>query len=1053
MKKKITPFSLRLCSYLLFLFSFTSTSLLANKNMPSENTGDFVAGPVQGKITDDEGNPVAGVTVEVKGGTQATTTDVQGNFTLQNVPEEGTLVITHVGFERKEIKVNNRARVNIQLSRSTAGLNEVVVVAVGYGTQRKRDMTSAVSQISGDEVRQTPVTSLQNALSGKLPGLFSQQRSGQPGNNAAAIFIRGVSTFTGSQQPLVIIDNIEYEFDQLANIDPREVESISILKDAASTSIYGIRGANGVILVTTRRGKTGKAVINLTTQAGIQTPTTILKTLGSYDVAILQNEANRNDGTAPMFTDDDLEKFRTGSDPYGHPDVNWYNTLFKKHSLMTNNNLDISGGTQRVKYFITLGYMNQGGLLRDIPYRGKDQAASGKTQAETNFFAKRYKFRSNLDIQATNTLQLQLDITGTRENANQPKEESLFPNIFRYDYASPYMMPVYNPDGSFGWGNPKWMVPPAAANNFAAVYALGGYTTSVNDFVNIRLQGTQKLDDLVKGLSLRSVVGYSFGNNSSTTLVRHATTIPSYFYNAATGVYTPKDANIFTMPPYQLSYAGGTPNQRVNIQGSLNYDNSFGGMHNVTGLFLYNQTSYINGANPPANFRGYTFRFGYNYDHRYILQVSGAYNGSDRFVSQKQYQLFPAFSAGWNIGEESFIKDNVPFIESLKLRGSYGWVGSDDIGGNQYLYEQVYNRTGTYSFGEFNNTINSIVEGTQGNNNITWQTERKADIGLDFSLLKGKITGSVDYFDNFRYDILTRRLTVPNYFGVQGSNLPPVNIGKVGNKGYEIELGYRGNISPQVTITVKGNVSFAKNKIIYMDEVEPRYPWQRQTGQSIGMIRQYTWLGFYQNQQDIDTSATPPGNVQPGYLKYQDLNGDGIINTDDMSYQGNPNLPNTNLGLTLGGSYKGLSLTVLLQSAVNFDIYMGNGNAVPFKTNLQPIHLGRWTSEKGNAATFPTLTNTFNGSYMNPDNRSTFWTTSGNYLRIRSLTLNYNVPKTIVNRIGLGGINVFMNGYDLFTWSKFMKRFQFDPEVSSGAGGYIYPTQKIVNFGLNVTLK
>src|SRR3546814_31347 len=509
-----------------------------------------------------------------------------------------------------------------------------------------------------------------------------------------------------------------------------------------------------------------------------------------------------------------------------------------------------------------------------------------------------------------------------------------------------------------------------------------------------------------------------------------------------------------TLFPYTTLFRadeGGTPNRRLNLQGALNYTRSFE-PHNVGALILFNQTSYMDGAEPMANFRGYTFRFTYNYNHKYLLEVSGAYNGSYRFVTQKQYQLFPAVSAGWNLAKEPFFQEVFPFIEGFKLRGSYGWVGSDDIGGNQYLYEQVYDRADNYSFGEFHNNIESIVEGVQGNNDVTWQTERKADIGIDFSLFQGRFSGSVDYFDNFRYDILTKRSTIPSYFGVQASNLPPVNIGEVSNKGYEIEASYKNTLG-RLGINVTGNFSFAKNKILFMDESDTKYPWQRATGVPIGMIRQHICSGYYESKEDIANSPVPAGTVKPGYLKYKDLNDDGVIDTDDRAYMGKPNLPNTNIGLTLGFTYSNFSFSVLLQSALNFDIYMGNGNAVPFKTNLQPIHQGRWTPETAETATFPALITTFNGSYMNPDNRSTCWTTKGDYLRIRSMNLGYNVPSEIVSKIGLSRVMLFANGYNLFTWSKFLDRFQFDPEVSSGGGGYVYPPDRILNFGLNVTFK
>lgn len=410
----------------------------------------------------------------------------------------------------------------------------------------------------------------------------------------------------------------------------------------------------------------------------------------------------------------------------------------------------------------------------------------------------------------------------------------------------------------------------------------------------------------------------------------------------------------------------------MEIKGSLRYKHSFG-PHNVNGLILYNQTSYIDGATLPHHYRGFTFRIGYNYKNTYILHLSGAYDGSDRFVTQKRYALFPAFSAGWNLAQESFFKTLFPFINTFKIRGSYGWVGSDRIGGFRYLYKSTYNQIGTYSFGETNHQVSGIIPGKRGNHNVTWQTERKADIGLDFAFFGNKLSGSFDYFNYYRYDILTRRHTVPLFFGIRQSDLPPVNIGKVSNKGFEIKLSYQDQIG-QVGIHVSGNYSVAKNKILFEDEATPKYPYEKQTGHSIGVIKEYIWTGeFYRNQKDLTLSPAPTGFAAPGFLKYKDLNGDGVINKFDKAYVGYPNLPNTDIGLTLGVSYRGFSFTTLLQSELHFDVYTGFALAVPFKGDLIPWELNRWTPETASTATFPVLTTKFNGSYMSPrGNPSTF---------------------------------------------------------------------------------
>ena len=1005
---------------------------------------------VTGKVTDENNIALPGVTVQVAGTQKGTITDEYGRFTL-DVPLLDTLVFSFVGYERTRITYRGKSSMLVKLTPSAAGLNEVVVV--GYGTQRKQDVTSSVSQVTGEDIRKTPTASLQNALTGKVTGFFAQQRSGQPGgSSAASIHIRGLSSFVGNQAPLVLVDNVEYNYEQLFLIDPNVIESVSILKDAAATAIYGIKGANGVILVTTRRGEVGKPVIRLTTQWGTQIPTYRLKTLNAYQSALLQNEALKNDGESPMFSPTDLYLFKTGKDPYGHPDVNWNDVLFKKSSLVTNNNIDISGGGKRVQYFLSLGYMWQNGDLKDVPYKGKSPEMTHSDDINNNYYMKRYKFRSNLDIKATKSLHFQLDLVGTHEETNSPEVTGPLGRMYRYYYLTPFMYPVYNPDGSFGYANPNRLVPANEENNIAGLVALGGYQRSENDFMDVHITGKQDMGAIVPGLSLKAEVAFSYANTAERDLYRSQGFL-SYWFNPVDSTYHPRNETVSRISPYKLTYKGGTPNRRLNLQGAVDYQRSFGS-HNVSGLVLFNQTSYYEGSDPPVNFRGYTFRLTYNYKHKYLFGASGAYNGSSRFVTQKRYSLFPAISAGYNIAKESFFKSALPFIESFKIRGSYGWVGSDDIGGNQYLYESVYERSGNYAFGESANVVQGIVERQQGNYDVTWQTERKADLGIDFSLFKGSLSGGVDYFDNYRYDILTTRQTVPLFFGVRAADLPPVNIGKVGNRGVEVELHYRTNIGA-VGIDIKGTYSYAKNRILFQDEPPVKYPWQKGTGLSIGMQKQYIWTGtFYMDQKDIDTSASPAGTIKPGYLKYKDLNGDGIVDLDDMAYTGYPNLPNTNIGLTLGLHYKGLRFSVLLQSALHFSVYSGFDMAVPFRTVLQPMHLDRWTPETAETATFPLMTTLFNGTYMSPrGNPSTFWSVNGDYLRIRSAYLSYQLPVQLVDRVGLSAAQVFLNGYNLFTWSDVLKRYQFDPESEPGSDSYVYPVQRIFNFGLRLTFK
>lgn len=1022
---------------------------------------------VQGVVYNSEGAPEAKVNVAVKNSKIGVSTDDQGRFILSNVPPKGILVISAVGFTTQELPIQGRTNFTINLQQSSQDMDQVVVV--GYGTQRKVTKTGSISDIKGEEIRRTPSASIQNTLSGRLPGFFSVQRSGRPGADGADFFIRGVSTFAeNSQQPYILVDDIEFSYSQFSRIDPNEVESITVLKDAATTAIYGIKGANGVILVTTRRGKNGKPKIGFRSQTGFQVPVKPMKFLNSYDAAVLTNQALANDGLAPRFSQDDLNKFKDGSSPYTHPDVNWYDEIIKKYTLMSTNNLDISGGAGRVKYFVSLGYLWQNGITKSFtpPAQYKDD------NINKDYYYKRYNFRSNLDITATNTLNFKLDVSGNAEERNQPSVAGagIFYDLAHYEELPPFAYPMYNPDGSYGFnGNPNVAVSPEfKSNNVIGRLALGGYNRDFGNQLNINLSGVQKLDVLTKGLSFRVTTAYTSINMSNRTLSR-GNAFPSFAYNPNTNVYTPRtvDGAInFRVAPLSLSYSAGSPVKRITSQAALNYTRSFGD-HNVGGLLLYNRssesfstgdrnTNYI-----PSNLIGFTYRATYNYKQKYMFELNGANNGTNRFVTQKRYGFFPAVSVGYNIAEENFFKKSLSFIDLFKLRGSWGIVGDDGVSaGSRYLYEEVYNRTaGIAFFGESPNSMAGISEGFLGNNDVTWQKERKMNVGADFSFFDKHFSGSVDVFDNYRFDILRARQTVPLLFGINTSNIPPVNLGKVSNKGFEIELNYRGRIR-QMEINIRGTYSYAKNKILEIDEPPAKYPWMQQTGTSIGTSRMFIWDGFYQDSADIANSAKPSGVIKPGYLKYRDLNGDKLIDDFDKAYMGNPNIPNTNIGLNLGFNYKGFSLNALFQAATGYNFHVGWRLVNPFKANLQPLHQQYWTPGKGNDAAFPLITTTFNGTYMSPStnatNLSTFWSMKAHYIRFRSLEIGYSLPKKWIDKLGMEDFRLVASGFNLYTWSNVFKKYFYDPETIANVGDVnygTYPQQRIYNLGVNIMLK
>ncbi len=1020
---------------------------------------------VQGTVRDLLG-AVPGVAVYEKSMTSnGTTTDVDGNYRLPLKGKGGVLIFRSVNYKLSEVQVGTRTTVNVLLESTDQKLDEVTVV--GYGEQKKVTQTGAVSQVSGKEIRENPSASLQNTLVGRLPGFFSQQPSGRPGADGAQFYIRGVSSYNGNNQPLIIVDDIQYSYDQFQRLDPNEIESLSILKDAATTAIYGVRGANGVVVITTRRGKDGPPQISGRVEMGLSQPTKITKYLDAAQSAELYNKAQINDnefnpspGFTPRFTATDIELYRNGKDPYGHPNVNWRKELFREWSQQYRANIDMSGGSPRVKYFVSVGYLYQNGMLKNF---------SGSQGINSNYYQRRYNYRSNLDINITKGLDAQVNLYGNFAEVNTPNAASPFGyNDPFYDYSSfatlaPFAYPIYNPNGTFGYS--KWARDVNSSydvNNIVGRLTNDGYSRNFENNVNGVVSLKQDLGvwtSILKGLSVTGRVAYTSNYYYTRSVTR--TDFPSFIYDSSKSpddptAYEPRNINLYRTRPFGLGYNSRSTTRVLNLQAIVNYDRTFAERHHVYGLALYNRNS-NQAANGdyvynfiPANFLGYSGRVGYDYDNRYLFQFNLGYNGSDRFSSDKRYGFFPAVSAGWNIAEEKFFKNAVPVVNYLKLRGSYGLVGNDVLDPNRfsYYYQQNYSTSSGYNFGQSSTGYGGIAEGRLANNNVTWETERKLDVAVEFRLLKDQLFGSVDFFNNDRSDILTTRGTVSNIFG---QSLPPVNLGRVNNRGYELELGFQSPISRDFSWSIKGNYSFAKNKILFQDEPNNQYAYQNFTGNSIGQQRVYIFDGFY-SAADLASRdvAKPAAGARPGDLKYKDLNGDGIINDFDRQVAGYPSLPNTTYGLNLGLRYKGFSVSVLFQGASNFNVSAAAEAIKAFSANLTDVHTKAWTPELGNDAQYPRLT--LLGGISDPiTNQSTFWQISGNYVRLKNAQINYDLPTNLLRRVGIPSARIYANGTNLLTWTALDKLYDFDPEITLGTNRTLYPPQRLINFGLSVT--
>jgi len=1027
---------------------------------------------VTGVVSDSSGGAIVGASVVEKGlPSNGTSTNASGRFTITLKGASRTLLVTNISFEPREFHVGNATNVQIVLKSSSGSLADVVVI--GYGRQKKITLTGAVSSVSGVELRENPTASVQNTLAGRLPGFFSQQTSGRPGADGATFYIRGISSYnTGSSSPLIIVDDIEYSYDQFSRIDPNEIETLSILKDASTTAVYGVRGANGVVVVTTRRGKISAPQISFRGEMSLQQPTIMPHFLNAYETALLYNVARKNDNQTPYFSDKDLAGYRDHTDPYRYPDINWREVLFKNFSKQYRGNFDITGGTEKVKYFISAGYLFQDGMVKDF---------SSRAGINNNYYNQRYNYRSNLDMKVTQTTDLRLDLYGNISQINVPQIGSpngwndLFADYSSFLTLAPFAYPIYNPDGSFGYS--KWQLSPGTGgsvydvNNVVGRLTYLGYTRTFENNMNLAGTVNQRLDFITRGLSLKGTLSYasSYGDpGNANTVSMSGSEFPSFYLDTTTNTYLPRSTNVYRVRRLIRSSSNGSTIRNLTTQLFLNYDRTFGS-HHFYGLALVSQSSVTKTGSSaynfiPNNFRGFTGRLGYDYRQKYLIEFNGAYNGSDRFSKGHRYGFFPAGSAGWNISEEPFFKNNIAFINRFKIRGSYGLVGNDKLGSNfTYYYQQIYNSGGNQVFfGNPNpNAASATWEGGLGNPDVSWEKEKKADVAIDMSLFKNKLSVTVDYFKNNRYDILTDRSgRIDSRFGsvsaVFGQTLPPVNLGKVSNRGIEVELNYSNKIGKDLNYAVKGTYSYAKNEILFADEPSYQYGYQAFTGNSINMQRVYTWIGFYRDSADIAKSAKPAQAVRPGDLKYADLNGDGIIDGYDQKVQGYPNVPNTTAGLQLSVRYKGFNIGIFFQGAMNFNVRGLAESILAFGSNLTSVHQQAWTPELGDNAKFPLLT--FLPGISDPRGTpSTFWLIRGDYIRLKTAEIGYTLPASWVRPLKVKSIRIYSNGYNLFTWTKLNKLYQLDPEINQGSSGTSgtdrvnYPPQRTINFGLSIT--
>jgi TonB-linked SusC/RagA family outer membrane protein len=893
------------------------------------------------------------------------------------------------------------------------------ITHIGYDKQPSLLVSSAISTVKGSTLSKTFATNLTNTFYGRIPGLTMIQGSGEAGVDAPQLFGRGRNTYNSGRNALVIVDGFESTMDQLS---PDEVESVSFLKDASATAIYGSRGANGVFLVTTKRGENSPLVVNFGVQQGFQSAYRLPQFLESYDYARLFNEGRVNEGKTPFYTDQKLEEYKTGSDPVFSPNVNWYDQVVRKSAPMSNYNLNFKGGSNTVKYFVLLNAINSNGILIN---------AGDQDDESINPRYRRFNFRSNVDINVTKRLSASLTLGGTVEDKSNPFANTTGGVFSQLAQVAPNAFPVYNPDGSFG-GSAQF------SNPLGNLLKTGSYTSNGRTLQST-LRLTEQLDFITQGLSLSGAV--SFNN-----FFRSYSTKSKQYERFALSKDAVTGETKYAKFGQKTSLSGNESNsdqwRNIAFQSSLNYNRTFG-KNAFQAVAIYNYDSYTESDNSTTAVGSLPFehlsvggRMTYAFNQKYVAEVSGSYMGSEIFAKANRFGFFPAASLGWIASNENFLKDN-NLISFLKLRASYGIVGNDQIGGSRFAYEQRFPYGEQYFFGNNNINVFSISEGTAANPNLTWEKEKKINIGAEMTFAK-RLNVAFDVFNQNRYDILaTSSNVIPDFTGII---LPLINQGKVSNKGIEASVRYSNNPDKKFKYFVEANAWYAKNKIDFQAEEGKLYAYQNTTGNQIGQPFGLEAIGLFKDAADV--ASSPKQTFAPvfaGDIKYKDQNGDGMIDQNDNVAIGNTNTPTLTFALNTGFEFKNFDLSFLFQGVSGNTVYLGGSQFHAFQNNGQiaPIALNRWTPETAATADYPRLTASNN---LNNYRFSSFWQRDGSFIKLRNIELGYTLPKTWTNKVKFDNARIFVNGTNLFSLD-YLKGY-IDPETRSG-----HPALRTVSFG------
>lgn len=985
---------------------------------------------VTGTITDAvDGSPLIGVNIKLKGTTTGVISDIDGNYSIEVDSRKSILIFSYIGYKTREVPVEDLGVINVKLTSDNELLDEVVIV--GSGTQKKVSVTGAISSVKGAALK-APSSSLTSSLTGRLAGVMVNTTSGEPGS-ASEFYIRGISTFGGRKTPLILLDDVEISSTDLNNIPAETIESFSILKDASATAIYGSRGANGVMLVTTKSGQENtKTQINVTVENSFQSMMNFPKFVDGATWMELYNEGQRNRGaTSLMYSQERIDNTRNKVNPYVYPDVNWRDLLFKDMAMSQRANVNLQGGGSRVSYYMSLNVNHDSGLL-DSP-----QIYS----FNNNINNLSYNFQNNLQVKVTPTTKIRLNMNAQIQNRKGPnyKTQDLF--IMTHT-ANPIFFPATLPaqkgDKHMRFGNAILSNATLRTNPYA--HMASSFKQVDENMMHTTMRIDQTLDFVTKGLSANALI--HFKNTSSQAFTR---SIEPYYYRITkwtpgTDQYDMERLGTSGTEYIYTSDISRYTERTITMQFQLDYKRQFG-MHNVGGMLMYMQRDFKRDVLPNRN-QGFSGRFTYDYGQRYLAEFNFGYNGTERLARADRFEFFPAMSLGWVISNEAFFEPLRDKVDNLKVRASFGEVGSDDLDyptNFVYIDQVSLDKIGWTTGDNFNTYKVGPQLERYAVQNACWERSQKLDVGIDITLFRNWNI-IFDYFHEKRYNILMMRAAWPNMIGFSNA-LPYSPIGEMSNQGYEVSTSYSTQIGKNLTIDFRGNFTYTKNKYVYIDEIWHEYPWQIKTGRPLSYQYGYVAEGLFGSQEEIDNHAKQElgSTPMPGDIKYRDLNGDGVINSYDQAFISELGKdPRIQYGFGVNLTYKKWDLGVFFNGSAMRKINMNkDGGVHPFGAEshnvFQYVAENRWTEENQNPhAQYPRLGIT-NSETDNNRQNSTYWLRNGNFLRFKQLEVGYTF------KYG----RVYLTGDNIAVFSPFK---EWDPELE----WYKYPLQRTFNIGLQL---